>query len=117
MRAVAAALALTLIACEGRSPTEPRSAPSPTPVLMAVVVGRVQDADSGALVPASIAFSRDQAPGATLTVQAPTGEFYAYMPPSTWHVSAIAAGYQPAIIELVVRSDSPQTTVTIGVRR
>jgi hypothetical protein len=106
MRTAVAVLALALVACEGRSPVEPQKT-------TVNVVGRVQDASTGALVPSSITFWRDAAPGASITINAPTGEFWAVLVPSSYHVSAVAPGYQPTIIELAALTD---TTVTIGVR-
>lgn len=113
MRYAAPVLVLAaLAACEGRSPVEP--APAPTPVLMAQIIGRVQDSDTGQLVPARVEFARDAWPG-TWSVTSKTGEFFISLPPSLWHLRATATGYQETRADLIVK-DSP-TTVTVGMRR
>lgn len=110
MRYVAPVLVLAaLYACEGRSPVEPAKS------YTASVVGRVQDADSGQLLPARVELTRDSEPGRIVTLTSPTGEFWAVVVPALWHLRVTADGYQETRTDLNVVAS--HTTITIGMRR
>lgn len=110
MRYAVPILALAAIyACEGRSPVEP-SRPN-----IASVVGRVQDADSGQLVPSRVELMRDAEPGRSIMLTSPTGEFWCVVVPALWHLRVTADGYQVTTTDLDVVA--AHTTITIGMRR
>ncbi len=111
MRRAVLALALALAACDGRSPTEPAR------YNVVSVISRTQDADTGALVPCIVTYSRSIQPDYEMVLVSPTGEAWAQLVPSDWQAHVTAVGYRDIMTMINVPPTAPTFGVTFGMRR
>lgn len=112
MRSLLALVAIfALQGCEGRSPVEPATSFKRT----VAVAGRVQDANTGALVPSRIEFRRDLPGSLTTGIISATGTFSLCLEPDRWDIRVTAQDYRETTTWLLVGDHS--TSIVIGMRK